>query len=87
MRKQYRYNDYTFGKKRLYIYHDGELVETKEFWIDDFLDEQEKLEGDGYTYGYLNGEVEEAKQQYEYKLENMIEVKSDGIRKFSSKNT
>lgn len=75
MRKQYRYNDYTFGKKCLYIYHDGKFVERKELWIDDFLDEQERLEDEGYTYGFLDGEVEEAKQRYEHMLANMIEVK------------
>lgn len=75
MKKQYRYNDYTFGKKRLYIYHDGKFVERKELWIDDFLDEQERLEDEGYTYGFLDGEVEEAKQRYEHMLANMIEVK------------
>ena len=74
MRKQYRYNDYTFGKKRLYIYHDGKLVETKELWVDEFLDEQERLEDEGYTYGFLDGEVEEEKQRYEHMLANMIEV-------------
>ena len=78
MRKQYRYNDYTFGKKRLYIYHDGELVERKELWIDDILDEQERLESEGYKYGFLDGEVEEAKQRYEHMLENMIEVNDNG---------
>ena len=78
MRKQYRYNDYTFGKKRLYIYHDGELVERKELWIDDMLDEQERLEAEGYKYGFLDGEVKEAKQRYEHMLENMIEVNDYG---------
>ena len=77
IKKQYRYKDWTYGKKRLYIYHDGKLVETKELWIDDFLDEQGELECDGYTYGFFKEEVEEARQLYERMLSNMIEVKNE----------
>lgn len=77
MRKQYRYRDWTFGKKCLYIYHDGKFIERKELWIDDFLDEQERLEDEGYTYGFLDGEVKEAKERYEYMLANIIEVKDE----------
>lgn len=75
MKKQYRYNDCTFGKKCLYIYHDGKIVERKELWINDFLDEQERLKDEGYTYGYLNEEVKEAKQRYKRMLKNIIEIK------------
>ena len=74
MRKQYNYADYIFGKKILYIYHDGKLVETKELWIDDFFDEVDKLEYDGYVLGYTKELVEEAKRQYERMLANIIEV-------------
>lgn len=58
MKKQYRDVDYTFGRKLLHIYHDGKCIETKKLWIDDALDEIEKLENEGYAYGYLSGEVE-----------------------------
>ena len=74
MRKQYRYHD-SFDKYYFYIYHDGELVETKKVWYDEFCDEIDKLESDGYTYGYTKEAVEDAKRQYEHMLENMIEVK------------
>lgn len=76
MRKQYRYADYTFGKKCLYIYHDGELVETKEVWIDEFSDEKDRLDDEGYTYGFTKAEIEEAKQRYETMLKNMLEKES-----------
>lgn len=74
MRKQYRYSDSSFGKKTLYIYHDGMLVEIKELYIDDFLDAEEELKSNGYTYGYTEAEVEVAKNRYNRMLANMIEV-------------
>ena len=77
MRKQYRYNEATFAKYYLYIYHDGELVETKTFWGDDIDEEIDKLKMQGYTYGFTKAEVEEAKERYECMLENMIEVKNE----------
>ena len=76
MKKQYRYGDLlSFGKKYLNLYHNGELVETKKLWIDEFWDEKDKLEEVGYTYGFTKAEIEEAKQRYEYMLENILEVK------------
>ena len=35
MKKQYRYIETTFLKVRLYIYHNGELVDSKEMWLDE----------------------------------------------------
>lgn len=76
MKKQYRYGDYlSFGKKYLTTYHDGELIETKVFWLDDFFDEKDRLEDAGYTYAFSKEEVEKAKERYEYMLANMIEEK------------
>ena len=75
MKKQYR-NQHTYRfKVFIYLYHDGELVETKEFWEDDkYLNFIESLELNGYTYGYKKEEVEEAKERYEYMLNNMIDI-------------
>lgn len=75
MKKQYRYTDGTFGKKILYIYHDGKRVDTKKLYIDEFLDEKDRLDAEGYSYGYFEDEIEEAKRRYEYMLKNMIELK------------
>lgn len=72
MRKQYRCVDYTFGRNLLHLYHDGKCVETKKIWIDEVIDEQERLEKDGYTYGYLDSEVEKEKQRYEHMMKNVI---------------
>lgn len=74
MKKQYRsQHTYSF-KVFIYLYHDGELVETKKFWEDDeYLNFIENLELNGYTYGYKKEEVEEAKKRYEHMLNNMID--------------
>ena len=74
MRKQYRHKDSTFGKKTLYVYHDGMLAEIKELYIDEFLDAEEELKSNGYTYGYTDTEVEIAKNRYNRMLANIIEV-------------
>lgn len=73
MKKQYRSQHTYRFKVFIYLYHDGELVETKEFWEDDeYLNFIESLELNGYTYGYKKEEVKEAKERYEYMLNNMI---------------
>lgn len=73
MKKQYRCQDtYRFGVY-VELYHDGELVERKNFWEDDkYLDYLDNLEASGYVYGYTKEEVEECKQRYEYMLANII---------------
>lgn len=74
MRKQYKVR-YVGLKTYFHLYHDGDFVGTNSVWQgDETEDERERLEADGYTYGYLNREVEEAKQRYEHMLANMIEV-------------
>ena len=74
MKKQYRSQHTYRFKVFIYLYHDGELVETKEFWEDDeYLNFIESLELNGYTYGYKKEEIEEAKERYEYMLNNMID--------------
>ena len=73
MKKQYRYIKTTCFKVRLYTYHNGELVDSKEMWLDEADKEMAKLELDGYIYGYTQEEVEEAKKKYEEMLKNIIE--------------
>ena len=73
-KKQYRSQHTYRFKVFIYLYHDGELVETKEFWEDDeYLNFIESLELNGYTYGYKKEEVEEVKERYKYMLNNMID--------------
>lgn len=76
MKKQYRCKDYKFGQKILYIYHDGKLVVTKKLWLDECFNHIEELQEAGYTYGFTEEEVEEARQQYIHMLANKIEVKN-----------
>ena len=76
MRKQYRYEQLTFGKYGLCIFHDGKIVENREIWGNEIFDIIEDLEKDGYTYGYFNKEIEEAKKRYEYLLENALNNKT-----------
>ena len=72
MRKQYKVR-YTGLKTYFHLYHDGHFVGNNVVWQgDETEDERERLEADGYTYGYLDVEVKEAKQRYEHMLENMI---------------
>lgn len=77
MRKQFRYQEATFAKYHLYIYHDGELVESKTFWGDDIGQEINNLKIKGYTYGFTKEEVKEAKKRYKRMLANIIEVKDE----------
>lgn len=73
MKKQYRYIKTTLLRVHLDIYHDGELVGSKEMWLDEADNEMTKLKLDGYIYGYTQEEVEEAKNRYEEMLENIIQ--------------
>lgn len=74
-KKQYRYNAGCFGKYYLYIYNDGKLIEKKILWGDEFDEEVDRLIEEGYTYGFTNDEVENAKQKYERMLLNVIDIK------------
>lgn len=78
MKKQYR-SQHTYGfRVFIYLYHDGELIETKKFWEDDeYFNFIDNLKENGYTYGYKKEEVEEARVRYECMLDNMIEVKNE----------
>ena len=80
MKKQYRYS-YNIGfKKYFYLYHDGVLVKKYPVWGDDMPDEIERLEILGYTHGYLNIEIEQARKEYMHMLKNMI-IKPKGEEK------
>ena len=77
MRKQYQY-EYSGLRVYINLYHDGKLVESKKVWQgDEAMDELDRLEEEGYTYGYTEEEIADEKKRYEYMLENMIEVKNE----------
>lgn len=56
----------------LSTYHDGKLVESKVYDIDELNDVIAKLEEDGYVYGYTQEEVAAMKRRYERMLRNII---------------
>lgn len=72
MNKQYNLQSDGVYKSVLKIYHDGKLVETKNGWMDDIADEVDKLEEDGYIYGYTEEEVKTAERRYKRMLKYMI---------------
>ena len=72
MKLQYRYWERAFLKYMIWLYCDGWLVKSYEVWIDELDDELGKLEEKGYKYGYTEEEVNEAKEQYEMMLKNII---------------
>jgi len=72
MRKQYWSQELLYGKYELRIYHDGKLIESKQLWLDEFIDETDRLEDDGYTPGCTQSEVDAAKARYENCLRNLI---------------
>lgn len=77
MKKQFRAFHVGFAV-RIYLYHDGEFVERRQTWEgEEAVTEFDKLESEGYTYGYMPEEVEEAKETYEHMLANIIEVKDE----------
>lgn len=73
MKKQYRCQEDTWCKKRLYVYHDGELIQSQSFYIDEIEKEINKLKSNGYIYGYTKEEIKEAKERYEIMLRNIIQ--------------
>ena len=75
MKLQYRYYE-SFGFKYvIQLYRDGQLVESYKVYSIDLDDEIDKLESQGYVYGYTEDEVNKAKERYERMLNNIIEVR------------
>ena len=75
MRKQYTIIDDVWSKKIVKTYHDGKIEETKLLWLNEVDEYIEQLEKDGYTFGYTQEQVNQARQDYEYKRANMINDK------------
>lgn len=72
MRLQYRFIEYIGFKYMIKLYCDGWLVKAYEVWADELDDEIEKVENKGYTYGYTEDELNEARVHYEKMLDNVI---------------
>ena len=73
MKKQYRCVVDTWPTSCLDVYHDGKLIHSQRYYFDNLDEVTDKLEAEGYTYGYTKEEVEEAKKKYEKMLKNIIE--------------
>lgn len=73
MRRQYRYVDIGRFKYRFYLYHDGELANNYDVWLDKLEEEIYKVEKQGYEYGYVAYEIQNAREKYEHMLERTIE--------------
>ena len=72
MKKQYRIEALSFAKCVVILYHDGVEVERNRMWEDECDDYVDKLEDEGYTFGYSVDEVENARKNYEWRLEDII---------------
>ena len=72
MRLQYRYCEYIGFQYIIHLYCDGWLVKSYKVWSTELDDEIEKIENEGYTYGYTEDELDEARAHYEKALDNII---------------
>lgn len=75
MRKQYDYYECRWPGYKIALYHDGVQVgvECKSLHeLDSYL---EALEAEGYTQGYTEEDVEEARKEWEHIYANRIERK------------
>lgn len=72
MKKQYRTSETFLFKTIVSIYHNGKHISSKRLYIDDAEKYVNSLEKNGYTYGFTQEEVDEAKRLYDYKLSNLI---------------
>lgn len=72
MRLQYRYIDVGGFQYIIRLYCDGWLVKSYKVYLDELDDEIEKIERKGYTYGFTESELDEARARYEKVLDNVI---------------
>lgn len=72
MNKQYNLKYESAFKRKLSTYHNGKLIESKSYYIDELNDEIDKLEADGYVYGYTEEEIKTAERRYKRMLKYKI---------------
>lgn len=73
MLKQCRLQELSFGKYRVYLYHDGKEISREECWNNAEFDEYlESLEKDGYKQCYTEKEIQEAKVIYDTRSKSAI---------------
>ena len=72
MKLQYRYIDVGGFQYIIRLYCDGWLVKSYKVYSIELDDEIEKIENEGYTYGYTEDELNEARAYYERVLDNVI---------------
>ena len=77
MKLQYNIEDYYSFRVLFKTYQDGKLVNIYPVYIDEQEAEINKLEEQGYAYGYTEKQVQRAKESYEYKLERIIKSSDD----------
>ena len=73
MKKQYKLREIEQNNYILELYHNGELIKS-------YREEEgsltkslfDKLDSEGYTYGYTMEDLEKAWEQYSYVLNNLI---------------
>ena len=75
MRKQYIFHEYAWGRYVIELYHDGVLEQTIKKDKADVNRYLDRLEAHGYTFGYTDKDIEEARKKYEYIYANRIERK------------
>lgn len=77
MKLQYRYIDVGGFQYIVRLYCDGWLVKSYKIYLDELDDEVEKIENEGYAYGYTEDELDKAREQYERILDNVIRKNND----------
>ncbi len=77
MKLQYRYIDAGGFRYIIRLYCDGWLVKSYKIWLDELDNEIEKIENQGYTYGYTEDELDRARAHYKNVLDNVIKKESD----------
>lgn len=75
MRRQYTFHAYTWGFYIIELYHDGVMIQAIKKDRADAEGYIDRLEARGYTFGYTDKDIEEARKKYEHMLENRIERK------------
>ena len=72
MKKQYRIVERHWPFYKIILYHDGVKIEARDSDRIVIGMDIDKLKSEGYTYGYTDDEIEEARKAYERMVANRI---------------